>query len=105
MAITNVDSIRTADDHHSRTGPALATRVGLFIGTVAIATGAAVLLAGLTNGLRQFVLLAGGWLALVSAAPALAERGADRIIARSGSLRTPRSNRALRAVATAVFTR
>lgn len=105
MATTTVNSIRTVDDHHSRTGLALATYVALVIGTVAIATGAAVLLAGLTNGLGQFVLLAGGWLALVSAAPALAERGAARIIARSRSLRAPRSNRAVRAVVAAVFTR
>jgi hypothetical protein len=105
MATTTVNSIHSADDHHSPTGLAVATQVGLLIGTVAIATGAAVLLAGLTHGLGQFVLLAGGWLALVSAAPALAERGADRIIARSRSLRSPRSNPALQAVATAVFTR
>jgi hypothetical protein len=102
---TTVNSIRTADDHHSPTGLALATQVGLLIGTVAIATGAGVLLARLTHGLGQFVLLAGGWLALVGAVPALAERGADRIIARSRNLRSPRSNPALQAVATAVFTR
>ncbi|MFB6361686.1 MAG: hypothetical protein ABEH59_10250 [Halobacteriales archaeon] len=105
MATTTVNSIRTADDHHSRTGLALATYVALVIGTVAIATGAAVFLASLTSGLGQFVLLAGGWLALVSAAPTVAERGAARILARSRNLRAPRSNRAVRAVVTAFSTR
>ena len=106
MATTHRTAARTATDHPDVRNALLTLAfVGGVVGTVAAATGAALLLATLTDGLGGFVLVAGGWLAVVSASPALAKRGTARLAEIDLAQHAPRSSRAVHAVAAHHFAR
>lgn len=99
MATTYHPSIRTDTDSLDASGVLLlAAYAGVLTATVALATGAAVLLVGVTNGLGGFVLVAAGWLTLVSAAPAFAAHGTKRLAELEIAQHAPRSSRAVTAV-------
>ena len=83
---------------------ALGTGVGV-LAVIAVATGLASVLAGHTAGLGGFVLLAGAWLAVVSASPAVATRLARRLAAADWAHRAPRSSRAVHAAVAYVLAR
>lgn len=98
MATQHSTAVRTDDDHPDVRGVLLAVAYGAgVLGTVAAASGAAVLLAGFTQGLGQFLLLAAGWLAVVSASPNLSMRGVQRLAQVEFGQRAPRSSRAVHA--------
>ena len=68
------------------------------------ATGAAILLANLTDGLGGSVLLAGVWLAVVTASRALPKRGTQRLTEFDVAQRAPRSSRPVRAAVAYLIT-
>lgn len=106
MATIDSRSVRTDTDQPDvRRTLLFATYVGQLLVTIAAATGLALLLAGFTTGLGQFVLLAGSWLAVVSASPELAKRGTARLVELEMAHRAPRSARAIGAAVTYVLAR
>lgn len=99
MASTYPTDVRTDNDSlDSRAVLLLSAYAGGIIATIAVATGAAALLAGFTTGLGQFVLVAAGWIAVVSASPEIAERGTKRLAELEFAQRAPRSARAVHTV-------
>lgn len=106
MATTDLTTVRTDDDRFDARDVFLpAAYAGQILAIVAAATGVAALLAGFTTGLGGFVLVAGGWLAIVSAAPSLAKRGTATLASLEFGRRAPRSARAVDAVVTYVLAR
>lgn len=106
MATSHPTAARPADHHlDSRSVLLLCAYVGFVVGTVAAATGAAVLLAGFTGGLGGFVLLGAGWLAVVCGAPAVARRGTGWVAGLELGQRAPRSTRAVAALVAVVRSR
>lgn len=106
MATDHRPSVRTATDHPDVQGVLLTVAFAAgVVGIVGVATGAAILLASLTDGLGGFVLLAGGWLAVVTASPAVAKRGTQRLAEIEFAQHAPRSSRAVRAAVALVLPR
>lgn len=106
MATTNLPSVRTDTDRFdARSLITPAAYAAQLLAIIAGATGAAVLLVGFTTGLGGFVLVAGGWLAVVSASPALAERGTARLSQLEFGHPTPRSTRTVTAVIASLLAR
>ncbi|MDZ7701010.1 MAG: hypothetical protein U5J98_02470 [Halobacteriales archaeon] len=100
MATTTATPIRTDSDRLDARGVVLpAAYVAGVLATIAAATAVAYGLAGLTAGLGQFVLVAGGWLAVVSASPAVGERLARRLDRMDIDAHTPRSSKVAAAAA------
>lgn len=99
MATQHHNVVRNDSDNSDVHGVllAIAYAVGI-VATFGLATGASVLLASFTQGLGQFVLLAGAWLFVVSASPEISKRGVRRLDEIEFSQRTPRSSRAVQAV-------
>ncbi len=98
MATTHTTQIRTDSDRLDAHGVLLAAAyVGGILATIAAATGVAALLASFTSGLGAFVLVAAGWLVVVSASPEIGERIAFRLDRVDFATRTPRSSRAVTA--------
>lgn len=106
MATTNLSTVRTDPDRFDARALIMpAAYAAQLLAIIAGATGAAVLLVGFTAGLGGFVLVAGGWLAVVSASPALAERGIARLSQLEFEHRAPRSTRTVTGVIASLLAR
>ena len=106
MATTHTTQIRTADDRLDAHGVLLAIAyAGGVLATVAAATAVAALLASFTSGLGAFVLVAAGWLVVVSASPEIGKRIALRLDRVDIASRAPRSSRAVTAAVTYLISR
>lgn len=96
MATQHHTVVRNDSDNSDVRGVLLAVAYGAgIIATIGLATGAAVLLASFTQGLGQFILLAGVWLFVVSASPEISKRSVRRLDVIEFSQRAPRSSRAV----------
>lgn len=99
METTYQTPVRTENDELDIRGVLLlAAYAGGIIMTIALATGAAAVLVSFTAGLGQFVLVAAGWLAVISASPEIAKRGTKRLAEIEFGQRTPRTSRAVTSV-------
>lgn len=106
MATEHRPSVRTTTDHPDVRGVLLAVAyAGGILATVAAATGAAAVLAGFTAGLGQFVLVAAGWLVVVSVSPEIARYGTKRLAEIEFAQHAPRSSKAVTAVVSSLLTR
>lgn len=98
MATQYQHVVRNDSDNPDIRGVLLAVGYGSgIVVTIGLATGAAALLASFTQGLGQFVLLAGAWLFVVAASPAISKRGVRRLDEIEFSQRAPPTNRAVQA--------
>lgn len=96
MATQHHSVVRNDSENPDVRGVLLAVAYGAgIVATIGLATGAAVLFANFTQGLGQFVLLAGAWLFIVSASPEISKRGVRRLDQIEFSQRAPRSSRAI----------
>lgn len=106
MATTHRTAVRTDVDRPDVRSVLLTTAYAASIlGTLAVTTGAAIWLASQTSGLGGFVLVAGGWLAVVSASPALGKRIVARLAEIDVGQHAPRSSRVVNAAVTYVLAR
>lgn len=98
MATTHPTQVRIENDPiRSRSVVLLAAYAGGIILTMTVATATAAVLVGFTAGLGQFVLVAAGWLVLVSAAPELSKRATIALGDVAFERRAPRTSRAVTA--------
>lgn len=106
MATIDPLSLRTDNNQlETRDVLLISAYAGQILATIATATAIAVLLVGFTTDLVGFVLVAAGWLAVVSASPNLAKRGTARLADLDVGQRAPRTTRAVDAVRTYVLAR
>lgn len=101
MATTHPTQVRTdAEQPEVRRVLLTVAYAAGIIGTIAVATGVAAVLASFTAGLGQFVLLMAGWLGVVSASPEISERATMRLAEVEFGQHAPRSTRTVNAVVT-----
>lgn len=106
MATTNLPTVRTDTDRFDARSLVMpAAYVAQLLAIIAGATGTAALLVGVTTDLGGFALVAGGWLAVVSASPALAERGTAKLSQLEFGPPAPRSTRTVTAVIASLLAR
>lgn len=106
MATEHHPSVPTTTDHPDVRGVLLAVAyAGGILLTVAAATGVAAVLAGFTTGLGGFVLVAAGWIGVVSASPEIAKYGTKRLAALEIAQHAPRSSKAVTTVVSSLLSR
>lgn len=101
MATTHSIQVHTKNGTiHARGVLLLTAYASVVMLTIGLATATAAVLASFSAGLGQFILVAAGWLAVVSASPALARRATVYLDSNEFGRRIPRASRAVTAALT-----